>query len=182
MRIAFRLATAGLLVCLAFPHPVTAGGEFGQDSYEIGEQLFAKKHYATALKYYAKALAQNDMRAHYRMGLAYEAIGSPQNALYHYRLFIDLGPQDAQHRDAVQRAGAIEERLKRESRRTTELFERGKSLFKKGKYREAEKALLHAASRDQKRPETHFYLGEVYLKLEAYDKAAAEYKKAKGYY
>ena len=182
MRIVFRLMTAGLLVCLMFPQSVFAGGDLGPDPYEIGEKLFAKKHYKTAIKYYAMALAQKDTRAHYRMGLAYEEIGKDENALYHYRLFIDLGQQDTQHRDAVQRVRAIEERLKRESKRTTELLRQGKSLFKKGKYREAEKVLLQAASRNQKSPEIHFCLGEVYLKMEAYGKATAEYKKAKGYY
>ncbi len=182
MRISLRLVTAGLLACLMIPQPVLAGGDLGQAPFEIGEKLFAKKHYKTALKYYAKALAQNDSRAHYRMGRAYEEIAQHEDALYHYRLFVDLGQQDTQHHDAVQRAGAIEERLKRESDRTTELLERGKSLHKEGKYREAEKALFRAASRDPKNPEIHFHLGEVYLKLEAYDKATAEYKKAKGFF
>jgi Flp pilus assembly protein TadD len=58
------------------------------------------------------------------------------------------------------------------------LLKRGEHLFKKGRYREAEQVLLRAVAAEKSNPETHFYLGEVYMKLEKYDKAKTEYKKA----
>ena len=123
------------------------------------------------------------MRAHYKMGLIYENTGKYGDALYHYRQFIDLGqPEDTQRKDALQRVKAIEERLARKTARTTELLKRGKSLLKKGRYREAEKVLLRAVAEDASNPETHFYLGEAYMHLEEYRKAKSEYDKAKRSY
>ena len=183
MSIAFRLMTACLLVCLMCPRPVQAGGDTAVNPYEIAEKLFARKNYRTALKYYQKALKQGEVRAHYRLGLICEAAGKDGAALNHYQQFVDLGqPEDTQRQDAAQRAEAIEERLKRQATRTTELLKRGKSLFKKGRYREAEQVLLRAVSEDRSNPETHFYLGEVYMQQENYRKAKSEYEKAKRSY
>jgi tetratricopeptide (TPR) repeat protein len=186
MTIVFRLLTAFLVVCLMAPRLAQAGGDAGMNPYEIGEKYFARKDYRIALKHYRKALAKNDVRAHYRMGLIYERTGKDRDALSHYQRFTELGPPDAQRSDAVLRAKAVEERLKRKTTRKTTrptgLLGQGKSLYMKGKYREAEQALLQAAARNESQPEVHFYLGEVYMKLEAYGKAEAEYTKAKGYY
>jgi Flp pilus assembly protein TadD len=66
--------------------------------------------------------------------------------------------------------------------RPTDLLAQGKSLFKSGKYRDAEQILLQAAAGKNSNPEIHFYLGEIYMALEEYGKARAEYIKAKGYY
>jgi tetratricopeptide (TPR) repeat protein len=147
MNIAVRVATAGLLACLAVPSAARAGGVVGQDAYEIADKLAAGKHYDTALKYYRRALKQD-----------------PGNA------------------EAAEKARAIEERQAKKTARTDKLLETGKALFRKKKYREAEKALLQAASRDRSNPEIHFMLGEVYLQMEQYDRAKAEYKKAKSGY
>jgi tetratricopeptide (TPR) repeat protein len=100
--VAARLVMTSLLFSLALPCLALAGGDSGQDAYDVGEKLFARKHYRTALKYYEKALKQDDLRAHYRMGLAYEELGRDQDARYHYQLFVDLAPQDARHGDASQ--------------------------------------------------------------------------------
>jgi tetratricopeptide (TPR) repeat protein len=182
MRLPFRLAAAGLLLSVTLAAPALAGGDLGQNPYEIGEQLFARKYYKTSLKYYGKALEQDRVEAHYKMGLAYEQLGRDRDALYHYQLFIDLGPRDDRHRDAVQRAAAIEGRAKSEAGRSARALERGKALFAKGKYREAEKVLLEALAKDPKNAEAHFLLGDVYLKRELYGKATAEYRRAKGSY
>jgi Tfp pilus assembly protein PilF len=184
MKVALRLATACLFACLTLPQHVQAGGDLGgEEPYEIGEKLLAKKNYKTALKYFQKSLKPGDVRGHYMMGLIYEETGRDGDALGQYRRFVELGrPEDGQRGDAVQRIGAIEERLKKEVARSQDLLERGKSLLKKGNYREAEKVLLQAISKDKKRPELHFTLGDVYLKLEAYEKAESEYKKAKAAY
>ena len=183
MKIAFRLMTACLLVCLVCPQPLHAGGDTAENPYEIGEKLFAKKNYRTALNYFQKALQQGEVRSHYRIGLIYENAGKDVDALNHYQRFIDLGqPEDTQRKDAIQRVGAIEERQKRKTARATELLKRGKSLFKKGRYREAEQVLLRAVSENNSNPETHFYLGEVYLQREEFSKARSEYDKAKRFY
>ena len=183
MKIVSRLITVCLLVLLMCPLSAQAGGDMAENPYEIGEKLFARKNYRTALKYFQKALQQDDVRAHYRIGLICEYAGKDENALYHYRLFIDLGqPADTQRKDAIQRVGAIEERQKRKTARATELLKRGKSLFKKGRYREAEQVLLRAVSENNSNPETHFYLGEVYLQREEFSKARSEYDKAKRFY
>jgi tetratricopeptide (TPR) repeat protein len=182
MKIVLRCIAAFLLVSLISPKLAQAGGDIGIDPYEAGEKLFVGKHYKTALKYYQRALERNDVRAHYRMGLIYEANGKSKEALSHYQSFMDLGQPDAQRSDTAQRIGAIEAQLKREATRSTGLLERGKSLFGKRKYREAERVLLQAAAKDKSNPEIHFYLGEVYMGLEAYRKAKSEYNKAKGYY
>lgn len=189
MNIASRLLTACLLVLLTAPPFALAGGDVGKSPYEIGEKYFARKDYPTALKHYRKALERGDVRAHYRLGFIYEKTGRDRDALKHYQSFVDPGQPESLRGDAVQRAGAIEERLKKKATRPgkktarpPDLLERGKSLFKKGKYREAEQVLLQAAAKDTSKPEIHFYLGEVYMQLEAYGKAEAEYKKAKGYY
>lgn len=182
MKSVFLLVTACLLVGPFAPRAAQAGGDLGIGPYETGEALFAKRHYKTALKYYLKALERNDARAHYRIGLIHEETGKDREALVRYRQYLEVGRPDDQRSDAEQRARAIEARLKAEADRTTELLERGRGLFKKGKYREAEKALLQAASRDPSRPEIHFLLGEVYMALEAYGKAKSAYVKAKGRY
>lgn len=182
MKIVFRLLAAVLLVCLTAPSPVQAGGDAGKNPYEIGEKYFARKDYRTALKLYRKALSQNDARAHYRLGLIYEATGKNKDALKHYRLSLDPGQPDAQRNDTVLRIKALEARPKKTPRRPPDLLERGRGLFLKGEYREAERVLLQAAAQDESKPQIHFYLGEVYLALEEYDKAKAEYAKAKKYY
>ena len=182
MKIVFRVLTACLLVCLIMPQHVHAGGDKGKDPYEIGEKYFAREDYRRALQYYRKALGQNDVRAHYRMGLIYEDAGKDRDALKHYQRFVDLGRPGTQRDDAVRRSRAIQERLSVETNRSTELLERGKNLSMEGKYREAEKVLLEAAREDETNPEIHFYLGEVYMALEDYGKAASEYNKAKGLY
>jgi tetratricopeptide (TPR) repeat protein len=178
MKIVYRLVTACLLVCLLAPQLARAGGDMGEVAYDIGEKLFARKEYKTALKYYRRALQRNDVRALYRMGLIYENGGRDKDALEQYRRYIELGQPDAQRSDAVQRVAAIEERQKKQAARSADLLERGKDLFAKGKYREAEKALLQAAAKNPSRAQIHFYLGEVYMQREAYAKAKAEYKKA----
>lgn len=180
---AFRLLTAGLLIFLALPQTVRAGAGLGEDPYEIGEKLFAREKHGTALKYYRKALVRNDVRAYYRMGLIYEAAGNVRDAMRNYRRFIDLGQlEDAQRGDAIVRLGTLEERQSLETRRTSELLERGRRLLKEGKYREAEKVLLQAVSQDKAGAEAHFYLGEVYMQLEEYGKAKSEYGRAKRSY
>ena len=182
MKIVLRLLTAGLLVCLIFPQQPQAGGDKGKDLYEMGEKYFASQDYRGALQYYRKALGQNDVRAHYRIGLIYEDGGRDRDALRHYRSFIDLGRPGSQRNDAIRRVKAIEDRLSRETAQSAELLERGKSLFAEGKYREAQQVLLKAAVEDGSNPEIHFFLGEVYMELEEYSKAESEYNKAKGYY
>jgi tetratricopeptide (TPR) repeat protein len=164
------------------PQPVQAGGDKGKNLYEVGEKYFASEDYRRALQYYRKALGQNDVRAHYRMGLIYEDAGKDRDALRHYRRFLDLGRPGSQRNDAARRVRTIEERLSRETTRSTALLERGKSLFTEGKYQEAERILLQAVVEDESNPEIHFYLGEVYMELEEYSKATSEYNKAKGYY
>lgn len=178
-----RLVAAWLLACAIAPPLAFSGGYAGEEPYDIGQKLLAKKHYKTALSYFQKALKRNDVRAHYGMGLLYETTGKGKDALGQYQRFIDgAQPEDALRSDAVRRAGAIEERMKSTAARTTELLERGIALFKQGKYREAEKALLQAAEGGGKQAEAHFYLGEVYLQLENYDKAELHYHEAKRSY
>lgn len=182
MKIAFRLLAAGLLVCLMLPQQVHAGGDKGKDPYEIGEKYFARDDYRRALQYYRKALGVNDVRAHYRMGLIYEDAGKDRDALKHYRRFMDLGRPGTQRNDADKRIIALENRMRNETTRSTELLERGKGFLMEGKYREAEQVLLQAGAEDESNPEVHFYLGEVYIELEEFGKAEAEFNKAKGYY
>jgi len=182
MKIVFRLLTAGLLLFMMLPQQAQAGGDKGKDLYEMGEKYFAREDYRRALQYYRKALGQNDVRAHYRMGLIYEDAGKDRDALRHYSRFVDLGRPGSQRDDAARRIRVIQERLNREATQSTQLLERGKNLFAEGKYREAERILLQASVEDESNPEIHFYLGEVYMELEEYNKAMSEYNKAKGYY
>jgi len=182
MKIVFRLLTACLLVCLVLPQQIQAGGDKTKDPYEVGEKYFARDDYRRALQYYRKALGQNDVRAHYRLGLIYEDAGKDRDALRHYRRFMDLGRPGTKRSDAARRVRDIEKRLSRKTTRPTEFLERGKSLFLEGKYREAEKVLLQAAAEDESNPEIHFYLGEVYMEMGEYSKAESEYHKATGYY
>lgn len=182
MKFVFRLLAACLLVFLVLPQQVQAGGDKGKGPYELGEKYFAREDYRQALQYYRKALGQNDVRAHYRMGLIYEDAGQNRDALRHYRRFVDLGQPGSARDDAARRAKALEEKLGRETSGSAQLLERGKSLFLEGKYREAETILLQAAAEDEVNPEIHFYLGEVYMEMEEYSKAESEYNKAKGYY
>jgi tetratricopeptide (TPR) repeat protein len=183
LKLALRLMAAFLPVFLMWAQPAQAGGDFAEDPYEIAEKLFARGNYGTASKYYQKALKRDEVRAHYRLGLICEDAGKYGDALYHYQRFIDLGqPDDTLHKDAVRRAAAIEARLETKATRAAELLKRGKGLLKKGRYREAEQVLLRAVSEDTANPETHFSLGEVYMRLEEYRKARAEYEKAKRSY
>lgn len=182
MKFGFRLLAACLLVCFLLPLQVHAGGDKGKNLYELGEKYFAREDYRRALQYYRKALGQNDVRAHYRIGLIYEDSGRDRDALNHYRRYIDLGRPGTQRTDAARRVKGIEDRLSRETTRSPELLKRGKELFTEGKYSEARQVLLDAVSEDPADPETHFYLGEVYMELGEYSKAESEYIKAKGFY
>jgi Flp pilus assembly protein TadD len=182
MKYGFHLLAAFLLVCFLVPHQVQAGSDKGKDLYEVGEKYFAREDYRSALQYYRKALGQNDVRAHYRIGLIYEDSGKERDALKHYRSYIDLGPPGTQRTDAARRAKGIKDRLSRVTSRSKELLQRGKNLFTEGKYSEAEQVLLEAVSEDPSDPEVHFYLGEVYMELGQYSKAESEYNKAKEYY
>jgi Flp pilus assembly protein TadD len=182
MNLPIRLLAVCLLVCLVLPQYCLAGGDKGKVPFEIGERYFAREDYRTALQYYRKALGQNDVRAHYRMGLIYEDAGKDRDALRHYKRYIDLGSPGSMKEDAVRRAAAIERRLAQETSFSIQLLERGKALFTEGKYRDAEKVLLQAAAEDGTNPEIHFYLGEVYMELEEYSKAESEFMKAEEYY
>lgn len=183
MKSVFRfLVAVYLLVCFIFPQQVLAGGDKGKSSYEMGEKYFERGDLRSALQYYRKALGQNDVRAHYRIGLIYEDAGRDRDALKHYQRFIDLGRPGTRRNDAIRRVRTLEDRLGRASPDSSELLARGKNLFTDGKYREAEKVLLEAASRDMANPEIHFYLGEVYMELGDFTKAESEYNKAKGLY
>ena len=182
MNIPFRIMTACLLVCLLLPQQVQADGDKGKDPFEIGERYFVREDYRRALQYYRRALGQNDVRAHYRMGLIYEDAGKYRDALNHYRRFIDLGRPGTWRNDALSRTKSIEERLRKETVSSSELLERGKKLFMEGKYREAQQLLLQAVAEDESNPEIHFYLGEIYMELGDYGKAESEYNKAKEYY
>jgi tetratricopeptide (TPR) repeat protein len=205
MKIVARCATALLLVLLASPQVVRGDGDRGK-AYEIGEKYYATKDYAAALKHYRRALEQHEMRAHYRLGLIFEATGRDRDALRHYRLFQELAQPEAERSDVAQRVSAIEERMKQRPpqkpprqlarkpaqkpaqqhaqhpARPAGLLEQGKALLKSGKYREAQQVLLQAVARDQSRPEPHFLLGEAYLGLEDYGRAEEEYRAAAGRY
>lgn len=182
MKPVLRLLAACLLVCLMLPVQAQAGADKGKAPYDMGEKFFAREDYRRALQYYRKALGANDIRAHYRIGLIYEDSAKDRDALKHYKRYIDLGRPGSRRSDAIRRTKAIEERLTKEGTRSTELLARGKNLLLEGKYREAEQVLLKAASEDGSNPEVHFYLGEVYMELEEFDKAESEYNKAKGFY
>lgn len=58
-----RVLAACLLVCLTSAPPARAGGGLGEDPYEIGKKLVARRNYRTALKYFQKALKQDPQRS-----------------------------------------------------------------------------------------------------------------------
>jgi tetratricopeptide (TPR) repeat protein len=159
-----------------------AGGDIGQNLYDIGEKYYAQKKYGRALQYYRKAVAANDVRAHYGIGLVYEDTGKERDALKHYRRFMELGRPNSKWNDAAARARRIEQRLQAETTRSAALFEKGKTLYEEGKFREAEDVFLDALREDDRNPDIHFYLGEVYMKLGEYGQAEAGYRMAKEYY
>jgi len=61
VRVLLCVLAACLLAGLLAPRAVRAGGDMGEAPYDIGEKLFAKSQYKTALRYYRKALARNDL-------------------------------------------------------------------------------------------------------------------------
>lgn len=182
MKIIARLLVLCLALGVIFPQVAFTGADKGKDPYDVAEKYYAQNDKRKALTWYRKALGQNDVRAHYRMGLIYEAEGKDRDALRHYRRYLELGKPDARWNDAAARAQKLESKLSADTVRSSALLERGKSLYAEGKYREAEKVLLDAAREDSQDPEIHFYLGEVYMALEEYSKATAEYNKAKENY
>ncbi len=182
MKAITRLLLIGFAIGICLPQAAYAGGDKGKDPYEVGERYFSQKDHRRALTYYRKALGQNDVRAHYRMGIIYEESGKDRDALRHYRRYLELGKPDARWNDAAARADRLEMRLTADTARSSALLERGKSLYAEGKYREAEKVLLDAVGEDLTNPEIHFYLGEVYMALREYGRATAEYNKAKENY
>ena len=182
MRMILRLLVFCLVVSFFLPVSVHAGADRGKDPYDTGELYFSRGDHRRAMQSYRRALGQNDVRAHYRMGMIYEKSGQDRDALKHFQRFMELGRPGAQRDDAARRAQAIAKRLEQDTALSTTLLERGKGLFGEGRYREAEKVLLQAAGDDASNPEIHFYLGEVYMALEEYEKASAEYNKAKESY
>ena len=67
----------------------------GKDPYEVAERYYEKNDHRRALTYYRRALGQNDIRAHYRIGLIHEQAGRDRDALKHYRRYLELGKPDA---------------------------------------------------------------------------------------
>ena len=174
-----RLVAVCLVASLLSPWSARAGGGLGEGPYEVGMKLYSRAHYATALKYFRKALGRNDVRAVYAMGLVSEATDKDADARDHFRRYVELAPpEDPLRETAARKLAAIEERAASRAARTAGLLEQGKSLLGKGRYREAEKILLKAAASAETSAEAHFQLGEVYLRLERYDKATAEFRKA----
>lgn len=104
------------------------------------------------------------------------ARGRIQTALKYYRKALR---QDPAHPGALERVETIEAQRRTLADKTTQLVERAKILARKGRYRQAEDVLVKAAKGDPENAELHFQLGEIYLRLEQYDKATAEYGKAK---
>ena len=93
MQTVLRLISVGILIFLMMPQHVQAGGDKGKDPYELGEKYFGREDYRRALQHYRKALGQNDVRAHYRMGLIYEDSGRDRDAIRHYRSYMDKLPK-----------------------------------------------------------------------------------------
>ena len=182
MRVIARLLVLCLAIGMLIPQVAFPGADKGKEPYDVAEKYYAQNDHRRALTYYRKALGQNDVRAHYRMGLIYEEAGKDRDALRHYQRYLELGKPDAKWNDAAARAKRLEGKLSADTARSSALLERGKSHYAEGKYRDAEKVLLDAAREDINNPEIHFYLGEVYMALEEYNKATAEYNKAKENY
>lgn len=182
MKVIVRLLVVLLAIGVLFPQAAFPGADKGKDPFDVAERYYSQDDHRRALVYYRKALEQNDVRAHYKMGIINEEAGKDRDALRHYRRYLELGKPDAKWNDAAARAKRLEEKLSADTARSSALLERGKSLYAEGQYRDAEKVLLDAAREDRNDPEIHFYLGEVYMALEEYAKATAEYNKAKENY
>lgn len=182
LTVVLRVLTTSLLLALFAPALLYAGGDLGYDAYEVGEKYLKRQDYRLALKFYKKALDQNDARARYGMGRVNEATGKPREALRQYELFMAISLPDDLRSDAVRRSEALAAKLEKQAARSAELLAEGKSLLAAGKPREAAATLRRAAAEDDADPEIHFQLGEAYLQLEEYGKARVEFRKAKAAY
>ena len=73
---------------------------------DAGARLVVEGHYRRAIRTLARALAlaPDEARAHFYLGIAYWRIGMPGGAIAHLREAVRLAPRDLRYREALDRA------------------------------------------------------------------------------
>jgi tetratricopeptide (TPR) repeat protein len=146
--------------------------------YWLGRLDYDAGKYAAAITRFNEALARdpNLMKAHDNLGLCYEALDQPEQALVHYREAIRLNRQVAskspwpptnlgillRQRGDVDEAGALfREALRYDQNFANAHYELGVLLDQQGRADEAVEELTRATSIDPAYPEPHYVLARI---------------------
>jgi len=92
--------------------PMTAGGALTapestpgapENNEGVGHYVQGEGHYKAAQEYFEKAIAANAnlVEAHYNLGLALDKLGSHGEAAKHFKMALDLAPDDPRIRDSA---------------------------------------------------------------------------------
>jgi len=92
--------------------PMKAGGALSapegtpgaaENNEGVGHYVQGEGHYKAAQEYFEKAIAANAnlVEAHYNLGLALDKLGSHGDAAKHFKMALDLAPDDPRIRDSA---------------------------------------------------------------------------------
>lgn len=144
--------------------PPMPGDDDPQALVEWGTAAYKKNHDAEAAEAFQKAVSRdpNHAEAHYKLGLAYHALGKDEDA----------------EKSFERAAKAYEKLTDKEPKNAAAHFYLGLCYAKLGKYEEAVKAHKQAVKLDAEDDEKFYELGVAHSKLAQYKEAIAAFEKA----
>lgn len=173
------------------PIGATADLESVSSILEQGIQAHNAQQYEQAVELYHRVLAQDPGHpvAHYNLGQIYTVQGQPTKAQWEYEAVLRTDPS---HLDATLNLGvalyrqrkfqeaaeASRRALTLSPRHPMALFNLGVTLLEMGQPDQAITWLTAALQEDQKRADTHYYLGHAYLKQQRVAEAKRSLEKA----
>jgi Flp pilus assembly protein TadD len=160
--------------------------------YLLGRAQYNQDHAADAAHSFEYCLELNprDVRAEYNLGLVYEKLQRPTDAIIAYKNsilwqssiqeqdpqpYLDLGTLLLRQEKAAEAIGPLTEAVHFGSRNALAHQELGLAFESLGRYDEALSALQRAAELAPTSEQPHFFLGRIYRHLGRKEDAAAEY-------
>ncbi|PYM19785.1 MAG: hypothetical protein DMD81_03120 [Candidatus Rokuibacteriota bacterium] len=96
-----------LLIVAATLGLALAGAHWrARQATDVGERLVVEGHYRRAIRTLSRAvaLAPDEARAHFYLGIAYSRIGMPEGAMAHLREAVRLAPREPRYRETLDHA------------------------------------------------------------------------------
>lgn len=160
--------------------------------YLLGRTQYNEDHAADAISSFQRCLRlrPRDLKAEYNLGLAYERVGQPNQAIAAYtsaiewdrqqpvrdaQPYLDLGMLHLGQGQAEKALGPLREAVKLGDRNPLAAQELGLALEAVGRFDEALVSLRRAAELAPAAERPHFFLGRLYRRLGRKQDAAAEF-------